>query len=56
MPIRPGQLNVQTFVLEEKECEGRDCLRTFTPTFKLMRRCERCRKEKRPYKETDEPF
>jgi len=41
----------------EKQCEGRDCLNMFRPSGPWGgRRCERCKKEKRPYKDSDSPF
>jgi len=43
-------------VPDKKECEGKDCLNFFVPTWHTQRRCERCRQEKRPYKTEDAPF
>jgi len=41
----------------EKDCEGRDCLNKFRPSGPWGgRRCERCRTEKRPYKDDESPF
>lgn len=40
----------------EKDCMGENCLRTFLPRWHTAKRCDQCRKEKRPYKKTDEPF
>ena len=45
-----------TRVPEKKECEGKDCLNTFDAIWPGQRRCPRCRKEKRPYKDADSPF
>ena len=41
---------------EERECDGRDCLNIFLPTWHTQRRCESCRKENRPYKTAGSPF
>lgn len=40
----------------EKQCEGENCIRTFMAKWPGERRCERCRKEKRPYKDPNNPF
>jgi hypothetical protein len=42
----------------EKKCDGLGCIRTFKPKWHTARRCERCKKEKRPYKQDnlDHPF
>lgn len=40
----------------EKWCEGTNCLNKFLAKWPTARRCDRCRKEKRPYKSEDEPF
>lgn len=42
--------------LVQKACEGENCLDTFLAKWPTERRCERCRKEKRPYKKSDSPF
>lgn len=42
--------------LEEKECEGQNCLSSFMPQWHTQRRCPRCRKEKRPYRDSNSPF
>lgn len=40
----------------EKQCDGENCFRKFKPTWHIQRRCPRCKKEKRPYKDADNPF
>ena len=35
---------------------GENCLDKFLAKWPTARRCARCRKEKRPYKSSDEPF
>jgi len=40
----------------KKKCEGENCLDYFEATWPSMRRCNRCRREKRPYKSADCPF
>jgi hypothetical protein len=43
--------------LEPRSCDGNNCLDTFTPTWHKQRRCPRCRREKRPYKDLkNNPF
>ena len=39
-----------------KQCEGVGCPNRFVATWPKMRRCPRCRKEKRPYRDPDQPF
>lgn len=39
-----------------KECEGVNCLDNFEVTFHKQRRCPRCRREKRSYKDPTAPF
>ena len=43
---------------EDRLCDGLGCLQTFQPGWPTARRCKRCRKEKRPYKQDnlDHPF
>jgi DnaJ-class molecular chaperone len=40
----------------DRKCQGKDCLGTFTVEWPGQRRCPRCRKEGRPYKDKEEPF
>lgn len=42
--------------LVEKMCEGKDCIKKFVVHLEVQRLCERCRKEKRPYKDPNSPF
>ena len=42
--------------LQPRPCEGKDCLNMFTPTWPIQRRCPRCKREKRPYKDPTSPF
>lgn len=42
--------------IEPRMCDGNNCLNMFTPTWHKQRRCARCRKEKRPYKDPQNPF
>jgi len=50
VPVQP--------VYEEQPCDGLGCIDKFTPTWHTQRRCDKCRKEKRPYKQDhpDHPF
>lgn len=59
MPIPQGKrLNIQgEKMMPEQRCEAKNCFNTFRPSGPWgARRCDRCRKEKRPYKSDDEPF
>lgn len=40
----------------DKKCEGKGCPDYFEETWPGMRRCKRCRAEKRPYVEEGHPF
>ena len=40
----------------KKKCEAVNCLEFFEATWPTMRRCQRCRREKREYKTEDSPF
>ena len=42
--------------VKKKKCEAVDCLEYFEVTWPSMRRCERCRREKREYKDPSSPF
>ena len=42
--------------IDKKICEGKGCSQLYQPKWHTTRRCDRCRKEKRPYKAADEPF
>ena len=42
--------------LEKKKCEGHNCAEYFMVKWPTARRCDRCRREKRPYKSEDNPF
>jgi len=43
-------------VPEYKQCEGENCTNRFKLDWPNMRRCKRCRREKRPYRKEDNPF
>jgi len=40
----------------KKKCEGHNCAEYFMVKWPTARRCDRCRREKRPYKSEDNPF
>jgi len=41
---------------ERKKCQGEGCPDYFKVVWKDERRCARCRAEKRPYKDKENPF
>jgi len=41
---------------EYRQCEAENCWKKFLIKWHTQRRCDRCRREKRPYRIEDHPF